>query len=171
MPRTRTITGTLAMVLALLAPTQSWGTIGSASLEVAGATSTPTHWNIPLDQETTATLRGVSTAEVGDPLPATITVWVKSSVNGNTMLTANRVPDTNDYEFSYLPSGDACGTTIVAYQELGLEANNDLADDGMLNGSGTAASGFRFLDANGDPFPCPISVEPDTWGNVKSSYR
>jgi hypothetical protein len=138
---------------------------------VDGADSTPTHWDIPFDGTTTAELRGVTTDEVGGPLPATLTVWVKSSAFGNMMVTATRIDMTADYTFDYTPPMTACGTTIVAYIELGNEANNDLTDDGIDNGSGTAAAGFRILDEFGDVVECPVSVDDSAWGRVKAQYR
>ena len=166
----------VAVLLVVLA----WGalaspagaTIGDASLFVAGANSTPTHWDIPIGVPTTVELRGVSTADVGGPLPAALTVWVKSSDFGNTMLTAMRIGVSSDYTFDYMPPAFACGTTVVAYLTLGYEANNDLADDGIANGSGTAASGLRFIDGNGMPIDCePVSLGPETWGRLKALYR
>jgi len=164
--------GASAMVLALLAPAPSWGAIGAASLEVMGASSTPTHWDVPLGVETMAILWGVSVREVGNPLPPTIPVWIKSSDGENTMVVADRIADTNDYRFSYLPPGDACGSTIVAYTTNALSANNDLADDGVRNGSGRSASGIRFVDTQGEPLLCVITARTaSSWGRVKSAYR
>lgn len=168
----RRVAAICLVVLAwIVVASPSGATIGDASLFVAGANSTPTHFDIPIDVVTTAELRGVSTAEAGSPLPSTLLVWVKSSVLGNTMLTATRIGTTSDYTFDYTPPPLACGTTIVAYIEIGLEANNDLADDGLPNGSGTAAAGFRFTDSTGMPIECPVSVSADTWGKVKALYR
>ena len=133
---------------------------GTGSLYVSGATHTPTHWNIPVESPTTAEIHGVSTSEVGDPLPATLDVFVKSSVFGNTQLVATRIGTSSDYTFTYTPptvaggqSVDACGTTVVAYRSLGLNSNNDLLDDGLQNSSRAAACGFRFLFA-GIPLEC-----------------
>ena len=61
-----------------------------------------------------AEIRGVSTSEVGSPLPATITVIVKSSQWGNTALTATRIGTTNNYAFTYTPPTRAVkGSTLV----------------------------------------------------------
>ena len=152
---------------------------GAGSLIVAGANTTPTHFDIPIGVATTAQICGVTTAEVGDPLPASITVIVKSSQFGNQSLTANRVGVTDCYEFSYTPPAvangdvfDACGTTIVAYVTEGLNSNNDIADDGIDNGSGTSAAGFRFVDGNGDPIECEeVGVEARPWSGVKRLYQ
>lgn len=156
----------------------AWGTIGAGSLFVAGASHNPTHWDIPIGVPTTAEIRGVLASEVGGSLPATLTVVVKSSVFGNTFLTATQIGTSGDYTFTYTPPAvangdefDACGTTIVAYFELGQNSNNDLIDDGMQNGSANAAAGFRFVDAQGDPIPCTVGVEPRAWSGVKSLYR
>ena len=145
---------------------------GQAALFVAGASSTPTHWNIPILTSITAELRGVSTEEVGDPLPATVTVWVKSTYFGNTMLTATRIDDTSDYTFDYTAPEEACFTSVVSYYDIGLNANNDIADDGLLNGSGISASGFRYLDDMGLLIDCvPIGTEVRSWGTIKGMYR
>lgn len=149
-------------------------TNGPAALWVVAATHTPTHWNIPVAGTTCAELRGVTL----EPLPPVLTVWVKSSEFDNTELIATRIGSTNDYAFCYFPpaSGEgvigACGTTIVAYGELGHNACNDLIDDGVLNGSAQAAAGFRFLDASSRPVDCtPLAVQSASWGNVKTLYQ
>jgi hypothetical protein len=150
---------------------------GAGSLYVAGATHTPTHWNVVLGSTVTAEIRGVSTSEVGDPLPATLTVYVKSSSFGNTPLSATRIGSSNDYTFTYTPPTvatdgfDACNTTVVAYGAVGRNCNNDFLDDGLKNGSAGAACGFRFLDSTGLPNPCTLGVEPQPWGSVKQLYR
>lgn len=149
----------------------AWAVIGEGTLNVVGANSTPTHFDIPLGVATDATICGVTTAEVGDPLPATLTVWVKSSDFGNEMLTANRIDDTDCYAFSYTPPDYGCNTTIVAYQALGLDSNNDMADDGVMNDSGASASGFRFVDEFGEPIGCAVPNGENSWGMVKSNYR
>ena len=171
MMRSRSAQLVCALAIVALTSSTGWATIGAGVLDVAGANSTPTHFDIPTGAVTTATICGVATGEVGDPLPATITVWVKSSNLGNTELTANLIADTDCYEFSYTPPTGACNTTIVAYQDLGLEANNDMADDGVVNGSGTAASGLRFVDEFGNPIECTVPIDDVSWGMIKSLYR
>jgi hypothetical protein len=167
-------------VACLLAAGAAVADNGAGSLIVSGATCTPTHWNIPIGVPTTAQICGVTTGEAGSPLPATITVWVKSTQWGNTMLTATLVDAVAGcYEFTYTPPAvangddfDACGTTIVAYVDLGMNANNDICDDGLDNGSGTSASGFRFVDAAGDPLECvTVGVDEVPWGQVKHLYE
>ncbi len=173
-----TLSRATVMVFLLVGAAQA-GTmsIGAGSLFVAGATHTPTHWNVVLGTTITAEIRGVSTAEVGSPLPATITVWVKSSKYGNAMLTATRIDSSNDYTFTYTPPTvatvgfDACGTTIVSYGVVGLNTNNDLLDDGLQNGSTNAACGFRFVNAQGEPLDCTLGVNGAAWGDVKRLYR
>ena len=168
----------LGLAMGFLASSAAEAQIGAGSVIVAGATSTPTHWNIPIGVPTTAQICGVTTAEAGGPLPATLSVWVKSSFFGNTMLTATWVGG-DCYEFTYTPpalaNGDglnACNTTIVSYVTVGLNANNDVCDDGVDNGSGTAASGFRFVDAFGVPIECPVvGVEDAPWSLIKGLYR
>jgi len=149
---------------------------GPGALYVAGASNTPTHWNIPIGVATNAEIRGVG-SEVGSPLPATITVIVKSSQFGNTFLVGTRIGLTNDYSFSYTPpavaNGDdfnACNTTIVAYVTTSQNSSNDLIDDGLANGSSSSAAGFRFLDGAGVPIECTVGVAPSTWGNVKKLF-
>jgi hypothetical protein len=148
---------------------------GTGSLFVAGATNTPTKWNIPSSSSTTAEIRGVSTSEVGNPLPPTIDVFVKSSDFGNVAVIAVRIGTTADYTFTYTPASPGgmpmCGTTVVAYARLGLNTNNDLLDDGQQNGSRKASAGFRFVDASGRPEDCPLGVEASLWGLVKARYR
>ena len=121
-----------------------------------------------------AEIQGVSTSEVGDPLPATIAVFVKSSVFGNTEVIGTRIDASNDYSFTYTSptvAEGACGTTSVAYQELGLNSNNDLLDDGLRNGSTSAASGFRFVTSDGSAINCEVGVAPSAWGTVKRLFR
>ena len=160
----------LSIALLSLAPTAQ-ATIGAASLYVAGVTTTPTHFNIPTQTPITVSLCGVTEAEVGGPLPATLPVFVKSSDFGNAAVTADRVGDSDCYEFSYTAPIHACNTTIVAYISGGHHANNDLADDGLANGSGSSASGLRFLDGDGEPIGCSVPTERSSWGVVKQLYR
>lgn len=157
----------------------AWAANGAGSLYVAGATSNPTHWDIPIGVPTVAEIRGVSTSEVGNPLPATIPVIVKSSDFNNITVTGTRIGLTNDYTFTFTPPAtangdkfDACNTGIVAYQTSGNNSNNDLIDDGLLNGSSSAAAGFRYTNANNEPLPCEfVGVEPAPWTGFKSLYR
>src|SRR5262245_15721904 len=95
----------------------AWSVTGDASLFVAGVTNTPTHFNVQIGVPVTVEIHGVPTQEVGNPLPATLDVWVKSTLFGNTQLVATRIDDTSNYSFSYTPpsiaNGDgfnACGT-------------------------------------------------------------
>jgi len=164
----------------MLAGTAAFAVNGAGSLIVPGATCTPTHWNVPIGVPATAQICGVTTAEAGSPLPATITVWVKSSQWGNTQLTATLVDAVAGcYEFTYTPPAvangddfDACGTTIVSYVNVGMNANNDICDDGLDNGSGASASGFRFLDDSGAPIDCvSVGVEQAPWSQVKRLYQ
>lgn len=175
--RKRIVVSSALFVLALIAGAARADN-GAGSLYVAGATYTPTHWNVTLGSTVCAEIRGVSAAEVGTPLPATLTVWVKSSTFGNTMVTATQIGTSSDYAFCYTPPTaaadgyEACGTTIVAYQSLGTNSNNDYLDDGLKNGSSVAASGFRFVDAAGMPIDCvTVGVQGQPWGTVKGLYR
>ena len=142
-----------------------WGAVEPSRaprpLFVAGATQTPTHWNIPIGVPTTAEIQGVTTAEVGSPQPATITVIVEGSVFGNTILVGTQLGSTSNYSFTYTPPSlatgstfDACETTIVAYVQ-----------------SQAAACGLRFIDALGAPISCKVEVEPSTWGSVKTRFQ
>src|SRR5262249_23228517 len=135
-------------------------------------TTTPTHWNIQVGVTTKVEIHGVLASEVGGSLPATLTVYVKSSVFGNTVLTATQLGASGDYTFDYTAPSNACGTTIVSYFELGQNTNNDLCDDGLKNGSANAASGLRFLNAQGNPISCePLGTESTTWGHLKTMYQ
>ncbi len=165
------ISGGIALAIIAFASSPALAVQGAGSLDVAGANTTPTHFDIPIGVEITATICGVMTAEVGDPLPATITVWVKSTENGNTMLTANRVGLTDCYEFAYTAPEGSCNTTIVAYQSPGLNSNNDIADDGIVNGSGIAAAGLRFVDEFGDPIECAVPTTRRSWSAVKGLFQ
>jgi len=168
-----------AAALACALTPGAWAAIANGSLYVAGATHNPTHWDIPIGVPTAAVIVGVSTSEVGDPLPATITVIVKSSNFGNVSVTGTRIGVTSDYSFSFTPPTiangdpiDACSTGIVAYQDEGNNSNNDLIDDGLQNGSVNAAAGFRYTNAANEPLPCLIvGVEPTPWTGFKSLYR
>jgi hypothetical protein len=172
------IRSTCALVLAVAFASSAMAANGPGSLFVAGASSTPTHWNIPIGVETCAEIRGVGT-EVGDPLPPTITVIVKSSEFGNTTLVGTRIGVTNDYSFCWTPPAtangdlfDACGTTVVAYVSNGQNTSNDIIDDGVQNASSNAAAGFRFVDGNGDPIECIVlGVDEAPWSGVKTLYR
>jgi hypothetical protein len=170
--RGRRVAALCVAILILSVGPRAWASIGAGSLFVAGATNTPTHWNIPVGVPTTAELRGVATSEVGDPLPPTITVFVKSSFMGNAVVSASRIGSTSDYTFTWTPPDTACNTTIVAYGSQGRNSNNDLLDDGLQNGSQSAACGFRFVNALGDEIPCDaVGVEATPWSGVKRLYR
>jgi len=176
---TRAWLAALALVgSALFVPPATYAHIGAGPLIVSGANSTPTHWDIPIGVPTTAQICGVTTGETGDPLPATIQVWVKTSFFGNTQLTATQMRSSGCYEFTYTPPArannddfDACNTSIVAYISIVHNANNDIADDGIDNGSGNATSGFRFVDWNGVPIDCPLGVAPAAWSILMELYR
>src|SRR5262245_28649199 len=150
------------LIAVLLSASQAWAVQGAGSLYVPSSTSqTPTHWNIPNVGTTVAEIHGVLPSEIGGSCGPTLDVFVKSSTFGNTMVTATQIGSSCDYTFSYTPPSvangdplDACATTIVAYFSPGLNSNNDLIDDGMQNGSTDSASGFRFLDADGNPISC-----------------
>jgi hypothetical protein len=176
----KTRVATLTLVAALLAfANLAWAANGAGSLIVTGANSTPTHWDIPIGVPTTAQICGVTTGEAGNPLPATIPVIVKSSTFGNTNLVGTRVGNTDCYEFTYTPPAvangddfDACNTTIVAYLSNGNNSNNDICDDGLDNGSGNAACGFRFVDSAGTPIDCiDLGVEAKPWSGVKRLFQ
>lgn len=157
----------------------SWAANGAGSLYVAGASGNPTHFDIPIGVATKAEIQGVLASEVGGALPATLTVYVKSSHFGNTVVTATRIGVSSDYTFSFTPPAlangddfDACATTIVAYHAPGQNSNNDLIDDGIQNGSSGAAAGFRFVDGAGVAIPCvSVGVEAVLWSQVKAAYR
>jgi hypothetical protein len=176
--RTRLL-GVCGAVALLLPASFAWAAQGAGSLYVAGASGNPTHWDIPIGVPTVAEIRGVLASEVGGTLTPTITVIVKSSHFGNTVLVGTRIGLTSDYSFSYTPPAvaagddfDACATTIVAYHENGQNTNNDLIDDGLQNGSSNSAAGFRFVDGAGDPIDCiDVGVDASTWSTVKSRYR
>jgi len=93
------------------------------------------------------------------------------------MTTATLI-DGDCYEFSYTPPAedngdpfDACDTSIVAYIEIGNNANNDICDDGLDNGSQDAACGFRYVDDEGNGIDCEsVSATAGTWGSVKSLF-
>jgi hypothetical protein len=169
---------TCALVLGIVVASSALAVNGPGSLYVAGASTTPTHFNIQIGVETCGEIRGVG-SEVGDPLPPTITVIIKSTFFGNTYLVGTQIGATNNYSFCYTPPAvangddfDACATTIVAYVTEGQNSNNDLIDDGLQNGSDNTAAGLRFVDANGDPIDCiKVGVERAPWSGVKSLYR
>lgn len=164
----------VAVALTVVAATGVRAEIGAGSLFVASASHTPTKWNIVPGIAVNAEIRGVSTSEVGDPLPATIAVYVKSEILGNVQLVGTRIDATSNYSFTYTPPTaleGACGTTVVAYNTVGNNSNNDLIDDGVQNGSANAAAGFRFVDPTGQPIECTSGVEPRPWGGFKTLYR
>jgi hypothetical protein len=171
-PSTRAARVVLLVAVVFSAPL-AWGAQGAGSLFVAGATHNPTHWDIPVPGTTTAEIRGVLASEIGGSLTPTLTVIVKSSNFGNTVLVATRIGVTSNYTFDYTPPADrACATVIVAYFSNGQNCNNDLIDDGLQNGSSDSAAGFRFKDANGDTIPCTkLGVDARPWSSVKALYQ
>jgi len=174
----RTIIGVASLAGGLMLAPQVHAANGPGALFVSGATKTPTHWNIPIGVATAAEIRGVG-AEAGSPLAAKITVIIKSTFFGNTSVTATRIGLTNNYAFTYTPPAiangdgfDACGTTIVAYMNLGQNSTNDLMDDGLLNGSASTAAGFRYTYADGSAVICEgVGTAPATWSTVKRLFN
>jgi hypothetical protein len=118
------------------------------------AAGNPTHYDVQVGQTVTARIDGATDVSAG---ATTISVFVKSSALGNTTLTATRIAGTNNFAFTYNAPSIGCDTTIVAYQALGNNANNDYRDDGLKNDSAKAAAGFRFVDAQGSPIACSLA--------------
>ncbi len=109
---------------------------------------------------------------MGGPYPATISVIVKSTDFGHTVVVGTRIGTSSDYAFTFIPPDGACNTTIVAYVTKGQNTNNDLIDDGLQNGSSNAACGLRLVDDTGAEVPCTVlGVENRPWGEIKSLFR
>jgi len=88
--------------------------------------------------------------------PAGVDVFVKSTDFGNITLcgSLSSCPGANcTITFSWtVPNGPTicpCNTSIVAYKDTGNNSNNDIIDDGVING-GNNPAGYAFLDQNGN---------------------
>ena len=124
---------------------------------------------------------GASPAEVGDPAPATIPVWVKNPDLGNTMYTATRT-ELWGYAFTYTPPAisagdafDACGTAIVSYgngPEGGYVAQAICWGPGWTCDISPAPAFLWFVNASWTGIPClPTGVEDAPWSSIKKLYR
>ena len=105
-----------AMVLSWAAA--GWAVNGAGSLIVAGAPHTPTHWDVQIGLPVTAEIHGVDPAEVGGSLPATLTVWVKSTFFGNTMLTQASLFESTATPTDVNPQNDAWDETTTVLQGI-----------------------------------------------------
>jgi hypothetical protein len=118
------------------------------------------------------TIEGVSSTEVGNPAPATIPVWVKSSF-GNTMHTATL---RGSYcGFRYTPSAIACGTAIVSYgngPEGGYDARALCWGPEWACDISLAPGRLRYVNNSGAEIPCPpTAVEDAPWSSIKKLYQ
>src|SRR5262249_9706227 len=127
----------------------------------AGATAlpvfNPTHYAVQIGTTITSKiigatdLTGTETCSAGG---SGVDVIVKSTPLGNTTLcgSLSGCPGAGcTITFTYTAPDNGCQTEIVAYLTNGNNTNNDIIDDGILNGSGTAAGGLAFVDGSGNP--------------------
>jgi uncharacterized repeat protein (TIGR01451 family) len=108
----------------------------------------PTHYKLQVGTSVTCTIDGAS--EVSGQ--STTTVYIKSSALGNTAVTGTVTGTGTNTQitFSFTAPGDGCDTTIVAYDNLGLNSNNTI-----ISGPGSpAAAGFAYVDGNGNVIDC-----------------
>ena len=177
----------LGLVLAmdvLVAGSPGYAGIGAGTLVVEGAQYDYDGDFFPLQIGVAynVSILNVSLTEVGDPVPETIPVWVKSSFFGNSMQTATRRPPGLDYWFVYTPPAiaaggefDACGWAIVSYgngPEGGYDARSLCFGPGWWCLAYPWVGELRFVDASGVEIPCPpTAVEDAPWSMIKKLYR
>src|SRR5262245_2829237 len=136
-----------------------------AATGCAGATSlpvfNPTHYALMPGVTITSKIIG-ATDLVGNETcssgPAGVDVIIKSSQFGNETVcgSLSSCPGAGcTITFTYTaPNGPnvcACQTSIVAYGSNGNNANNDIVNDGVHDGTPDSAAGFAFLDSQGQP--------------------
>lgn len=124
---------------------------GTTSLSVYN----PTHYALPVGSMATVAIVGASDltgTETCNSSPG-VEVIIKSTPLGNTTIcgTLSNCPGDNcTVTFDYTAPANGCQTTNVAYKTNGNGATNDVIDDGLLNGSASAAAGLAYVKAAGD---------------------
>src|SRR5262249_10275264 len=131
----------------------------------AGATDltpfNPTHYGLKVGVTITSKILGATDLTGNETCTgggAGGDVLLKSSPFGNTTVcgTLSGCPGaacTITFMFT-APNGPdvcACQTSIVAYGSNGNNANNDIVNDGVHDGTPDSAAGFAFLDSQGQP--------------------
>jgi hypothetical protein len=136
----------LIATLVVLVPGAA-ATIAPGSLNCPLDPGNPVKYDLEVGTSVTCTIEGV-TDTIGDA-NGNVPVWVKSSNLGNTELVGTLVGTTITFTFT-APEG-GCFTTIVSYtDDLGNNSNNDFINDGLANGNGHSAAGFRYVDGDGN---------------------
>jgi hypothetical protein len=84
-------------------------------------------------------------------------VFIKSSDFGNTTVTGTVSGSgaSTKVTFTYTGAAGGCNTVVVAYGSLGNNSNNS-----RITSGGTAAAGFGFVDASGNPITICGSPPP-----------
>jgi len=127
----------------------------------AGATSLPTfnstHYALMPGVTITSKIIGATDllgTETCSSGPAGVDVIIKSSQFGNETVcgSLSSCPGAGcTITFTYTapngPSVCACQTSIVAYGSNGNNADNDIIDNGVKDGSASSAAGFAFTDS------------------------
>lgn len=117
-----------------------------------------THYKLPVGTGGVFAIVGAT-----DVSPGPVDVIVKSSTLGNTTVPGVAAPDPLHgitITFAYTAPANGCDTSVVAYVAPGNVTNNDVVDDGLLNGSGTSVGGFAFTNASGTVIACSATAPP-----------
>jgi uncharacterized repeat protein (TIGR01451 family) len=130
--------------------TTTFDPIGAGALNCPTLTvHNPTHYKLPVGTSVTCTIDGAE--EVSGQ--STTTVFIKSSTLGNTEVTGTvtGTGENTQITFSFTAPRDGCDTTVVAYDNVGLNSNNTI-----ISGDPTspAAAGFAYVDGNGNVIEC-----------------
>ncbi len=130
-------------------------------------------WDMQPGKTYKVTLKDVTNCANGGT-NASIGIYVKHSILGNTFLTASLV-STGTYTFNYTVPANGCETFPVRYCATQGSPNSGFAA-GFQAGTGTTVHLRASTFQAGCTFPVEISctttpVEPATWGSMKSIYR
>ena len=123
--------------------------IGAGSLNCPLPVHNPTHYKLEAGTTVTCTIDGAS--EVSGQ--TTTTVFIKSSTLGNTQVvgTVTGTGSNTQITFTFTAPENGCDTTIVAYENVGLNSNNIIISG---DPSHPAAAGFAYVDGSGNVIDC-----------------
>jgi len=123
--------------------------IGAGSLNCPLPVHNPTHYKLQVGTTVTCTIDGAS--EVSGQ--STTTVFIKSSTLGNSQVTGTvtGTGSATQITFTFTAPLDGCDTTVVAYENVGLNSNN-----AIISGDPThpSAAGFAYVDGDGNVVDC-----------------
>jgi hypothetical protein len=122
------------------------------SLAWTGVVHNPTHWKVQVGDTITGTISGATDAvlsvndENNDTHLNDVQVIIKSSEHGNTFIWGTIANST--ITFTWTVPDNFCETTIVAYNTVGYNSNNDATELAFFSEAklGRAAAGYAIVD-------------------------